>query len=156
MKTRFLLSLLALSGAAHAQNAPAPSIPVQSAPQAQAPFFRDVPRDHWAFAAVQKLAGAGILEGVGTNAAPDKVTVAPTPRVATKNEWVVITYKTKTALGANAALKGTRIDVETQVQSQTVTLTGTVKSDAQKRLATAIARKNAPGYSISNQLRVTR
>jgi hypothetical protein len=39
------------------------------------PYFPDVPRDHWAFAAVQRLAGAGIIEGYQTPPAPLKATV---------------------------------------------------------------------------------
>ncbi len=154
MKTRLLLSLLAVSGAAHAQNAPAPQIPVQSAPES-APFFRDVPRDHWAFAAVQKLAGAGILEGVGNEAAPQKMTVLPAPRAATNGNAALKVPSTRAALGANPALKSARINVVGLGQNSLI-LRGTVKSEAQKQLASAIARKNAPGFNISDQLRVTR
>jgi len=32
-------------------------------PTTEVAYFPDVPRNHWAFAAVQRLAGAGILEG---------------------------------------------------------------------------------------------
>ncbi len=75
MKTRLLLALVALTGVAQAQTAP-------TAPES-APFFRDVPRDHWAFAALQKLGGAGIVEGYPTTAAPAKIAaVAPKAVVA--------------------------------------------------------------------------
>lgn len=88
MKTRFLLLLLAIGGVAHAhaQNAPTQTAPTQNtpAPTEAAPFFRDVPRNHWAFAAVQRLAGAGIVEGVGAGekATPQKMTAAPATKVA--------------------------------------------------------------------------
>lgn len=49
-------------GTAHAQTPPAPAASTPSA-VSDTPYFPDVPRDHWAFAAVQRLAGAGILEG---------------------------------------------------------------------------------------------
>ncbi len=55
-----LSALLAVAAAA-----PAVVVPTLVAPaQAQdRPEFADVPRDHWAYAALQKLAAAGILEG---------------------------------------------------------------------------------------------
>ncbi len=59
----------------------------QTAPTA--PLFRDVPRTHWAFAAVQRLAAAGILQGYPVNEAPAtravaKITPARGKRVAVK------------------------------------------------------------------------
>lgn len=65
-----------------------------------------------------------------------------------------ITPKIKTALAGNAALKGTTIDVDTQGSTDTVYLTGTVKSAAQSKAAQTIAAKNAPGFKIKNQLKV--
>ena len=64
----------------------------------------------------------------------------------------VFTPKIKTALGANAALRGSIIDVDTMSDGKTVTLRGTTTSNAQKTLAEAIAKKNAPGFRIVNQL----
>ncbi|HEX8464093.1 MAG TPA: S-layer homology domain-containing protein, partial [Abditibacterium sp.] len=71
------LSLALLAGAAPtwAQTPATPAAPQQ-------PFFRDVPPNHWAFAAVQRLAGAGILEGYAAGpAAP--ATTAQTPTTST-------------------------------------------------------------------------
>lgn len=84
MKTRILLCLLALTGVAHAQQQQTPGVYIQSAPPAEKPFFRDVPRDHWAFAALQKLGGAGIIEGYPTSAAPAKVAAIAPKIVAAK------------------------------------------------------------------------
>ena len=69
-----LVALVAISGAAFAQDEPTatPVAPATSTPTA--PAFPDVPRDHWAFAAVQRLAGAGIVEGYP--AAPATKTLA--------------------------------------------------------------------------------
>ena len=39
-------------------------------PEAATGFFPDVPRDHWAFAAVQRLATTGIIEGYPGQPAP--------------------------------------------------------------------------------------
>lgn len=64
----------------------------------------------------------------------------------------VFTPKIKTALGANAALSGSQINVDTLGDSKTVALRGIVLHQAQKSLAEAIARKNAPGFRIVNQL----
>lgn len=61
-----------------------------------------------------------------------------------------MTPKIKTALGANASLNGSSIDVDTA--NNTVTLKGTVKNAAQKTAAEAIAKREAPNYKISNEL----
>ena len=72
-----LVALVAISGAAFAQDEPTTTPATPAAPAAatpSAPAFPDVPRDHWAFAAVQRLAGAGIVEGYP--AAPATKTLA--------------------------------------------------------------------------------
>lgn len=67
----------------------------------------------------------------------------------------VNTPKIKTALGANAAMGGSKIDVDTNGAANTINLTGMVKSDAQKKMAEAIAKKEAgANYKINNQLKV--
>jgi len=70
-------------------------------------------------------------------------------------EAAVITPQVKLALKTNPALKGETIDVDTVSVKDTVKLSGTVKSQAQKKLAGQIAAQKAPGYQISNQLKVT-
>lgn len=64
-----------------------------------------------------------------------------------------MTPKIKTALGANAALAGSNINVDSKDSG--VTLSGTVKNDAQKTLAEKIAKQNAPTYKITNNLKVS-
>jgi len=64
-----------------------------------------------------------------------------------------MTPKIKTALGANASLAGSSIDVDSKDSG--ITLSGTVKNDAQKKVAGEIAKKNAPTYKITNNLKVT-
>jgi osmotically-inducible protein OsmY len=66
----------------------------------------------------------------------------------------VNTPKIKSALAANAALKGSNIDVDTQGSKDTVYLKGTVRNAAQSKAAATIAKKNAPNYKIVNQLKV--
>ena len=80
-----LLLLGALSTRAFAQTAPAP-VPAK-------PLFADVPPTHWAFAAVQTLAAAGIIEGYPT-------TEAPTTRAVAK-----LSPAPKTKLAARAPIK---------------------------------------------------
>ena len=68
----------------------------------------------------------------------------------------VMTPRIKTALGATAALRGSSIDVDTLGSTNSVALRGTVTTQAQKALAENVAKRNAPGYRIINQLRVSR
>ena len=75
--------------------------------------------------------------------------------IAAVGDAAIYTPKIKTALGANAALKGSEINVDTLAEKKTIALRGTVKSSAQKTMAEAIAKKNAPtGYKIDNQLKM--
>ena len=62
------------------------------------------------------------------------------------------TPKIKTALGANAAMKGSNINVDTLGSKDSIALRGTVVSSAQKTLAENIAKQNAKGFKIINQL----
>lgn len=68
------------------------------------------------------------------------------------DDAATMTPKIKTALAANAILKGSNINVNTT--DQNVTLQGTVKSAAQKNMAGNIAKNAAPGYVIKNNLMV--
>lgn len=73
--------------------------------------------------------------------------------VAGAGDAAIYTPKIKTALGANAALAGSNINVDTMADTKTISLTGTVKSSAQKTMAEAIAKKNAPAdYKVDNKL----
>lgn len=60
----------------------------------------------------------------------------------------------KTALGANAGMKGSNINVDTK--DGAVSLMGTVKSEAQKKMAEAIAKKSATGMTVKNMLTVAK
>jgi hypothetical protein len=136
MKTFLLSAIVVFSMSASPVRA-------QNAASATRPLFPDVPTTHWAFAAVQKLAEAGILEGF-----PPSAPKANVGRAAS------ITPLIKTALEANASLRGSGINVSTEDETKTVSLQGIVKNNARKQLATAIATKHAPDYRILNQLRV--
>jgi osmotically-inducible protein OsmY len=68
------------------------------------------------------------------------------------DDAATVTPTVKTALGANAALAGSNINVSTT--DKNVTLEGTVKNAAQKTLAVQIAKKNAPGYIVVDKLKM--
>ncbi len=65
-----------------------------------------------------------------------------------------MTPKIKTALVAEAALNGSDINVNTMGEKNSIELAGTVTSEAQKTMAEAVAKKNAPGYTIVNNLKM--
>jgi hypothetical protein len=138
-----------------------PVVAQETAPQTPQ-FFPDVPRDHWAFAAVQKLAGAGILEGypAGTAALPAVGAPAVAPLVEIRPEidstGLRLVPLVKSALVANPALKGSQINIDFISKGRILALRGAVKTKAQKQLAEAIARKKAPQVRISNQLSLAR
>ncbi len=69
-------------------------------PEEMPGFFPDVPRDHWAFAAVQRLAAAGIVNGYPTAQA------TKTPVIAAKPDEVKVAEKTETAPERVAAVPG--------------------------------------------------
>ena len=62
-------------------------------PEEMPGFFPDVPRDHWAFAAVQRLAAAGIVNGYP--AAPGQAATAPA--LAAKPDEIKVAEKTESA-----------------------------------------------------------
>lgn len=68
------------------------------------------------------------------------------------DDAATVTPMIKTAFGANAALKGSNINVSTT--DKNVRLDGTVKTPAQKAMAGNIAKQKAPGYTIANNLKV--
>ena len=67
-----------------------------------------------------------------------------------------MTPRIKTALGANAAMRGSIINVDTIADSRTIILRGTVTTGAQRQLATAIAKRNSGGFRVINGLNVKR
>lgn len=63
------------------------------------------------------------------------------------------TGKIKSAIVADKTIDSTAVDVDTN--NNVVYLRGTVKNAAQKNLAERIARKNADGVKVVNQLKVS-
>lgn len=64
------------------------------------------------------------------------------------------TTDVKTALLADSLVAGTAIDVDTNEETKTVTLTGEVPSDAVRMRAEQVAKDNATGYTVVNNLTV--
>jgi len=65
------------------------------------------------------------------------------------------TVDVKTALMADKGVDASHIDVDTDAATKTVTLKGSVPSQAQKVKAGQIAHEKAAGYKIVNQLTVS-
>lgn len=64
------------------------------------------------------------------------------------------TSDVKAALAADTTVDAVDINVDTDESAKTVTLNGTVRSEAHSARAEAIARENATGYTIVNKLTV--
>lgn len=64
-----------------------------------------------------------------------------------------MTPKIQAAFLENASLRESKINVDSKDSG--ITLSGTVKNEAQKKLAGEIAKKNAPTYKITNNLKVS-
>jgi osmotically-inducible protein OsmY len=64
------------------------------------------------------------------------------------------TFDVKAALTADTSIDASHIDVDTNADTKTVTLRGTVPTAAQKDAAERIAKDKAEGYTVVNQLTV--
>lgn len=110
------------------------------------PYFPDVPKEHWAYNAVQRLVQVGIIEGYPSGAEQTAQRPIALPQAA------IVTPVIKSLLVSDSALKNTNINVDTTATS--VTLSGVVKSREQKLLAGQIARQKAPHFKIINNIKV--
>ena len=75
-------------------------------------------------------------------------------RVTEKTAAAVETVDVKSALIADGRVDATNINVDTIASTRTVVLKGSVPTDQQKTTAENIAREQAKGYTITNQLTV--
>ena len=64
------------------------------------------------------------------------------------------TADVKTALIADPTVDASGINVDTNKDTKTVTLNGTVPTDAEKTHAAEIAGQKAPGYAVINNLTI--
>jgi predicted small secreted protein len=103
--------------------------------------------------AAAREAGAELKEAAGK--AGDALAGAAAelaPAVDAKKQ----TLDVKTALMADSTIDATRIDVDTDAATKTVTLKGTVATASQKSAAERIAKSKAAGYTVKNMLVVAR
>lgn len=96
----------------------------------------------------QAVAGAAAKTGQAVAGAASKAAKG----AKNLDDAATVTPAVKTALGANPSLAGSDIDVDTT--DKNVTLSGSVKNAAQKKVALDIAKKNAAGYTIVDKLKV--
>ncbi len=97
------------------------------------------------FAALNGGACANTIRGVKQD----------TERNVEKTAAGVETLDVKAALIADGRVDATNINVDTIASTKTVVLKGSVPTAEQKATAEAIAREQAKGYTISNQLTVS-
>jgi osmotically-inducible protein OsmY len=64
------------------------------------------------------------------------------------------TAEIKTALLADPAVSAFNVDVDTSSERRTVSLRGTVDTEAARARAEEIAKEKAPQYTVQNELRV--
>ena len=79
-----------------------------------------------------------------------------TEKVVEKTAAATNTVDVKSALIADGRVDASNINVDTSASTKTVVLKGTVPTAQQRATAEAIARDNADGYTINNQLTVAR
>jgi osmotically-inducible protein OsmY len=111
----------------------------------------------WALIVAATLAGgcASTVEGVkqDTEKVAEK-TADATQKAAEKTAGAANTVDVKSALIADKRVDASNINVDTSASSKTVVLKGTVPTAEQVKVAEEIARENADGYRITNQLTV--
>jgi IS4 transposase len=139
------------------------------ASQAQS-TFSDVPDNHWAAAAVKRLAAAGIIEGFPMRGARQTTQKAARQELRTSLKAtrvsmsaakiseadlkVALVAKVKAAWKGDKSLDGQTLDVDVNTQTSQVTLTGSVRNSAQKQRAEELAKQQCPGVTIINQIKV--
>ena len=75
-------------------------------------------------------------------------------RATEKTVAATETVDVKSALIADSRVDASNINVDTIASSKTVVLKGSVPSEQQRRTAEEIARAQAKGYTITNQLTI--
>jgi osmotically-inducible protein OsmY len=122
--------------------------------QASAETFADQAKDVAAKAGVEArdaaLKGAAAAAEAGAEAAVVAGNAAAVGAV--KAAGLLRTGAVKAALLADKTLDVSDVDVTTDEPRRLVTLTGRVRTAAQKSAVEAIARGKAPGYTIDNKL----
>ena len=101
-------------------------------------------------------AGNTVMNAADTTAdATSNVVTGAGNAMANAGDAMTYTPKIKAALGVNAAMKGSNINVDTIGAKKTIVLRGTVTSAAQMKLAESIAKTNGPkDFTVTNQLKM--
>ena len=94
--------------------------------------------------------------GLGAQACANTIRGAKqdTERVAENTAAAMETVDVKAALIADGRVDASSINVDTSASTKTVVLKGSVPTAEQKTTAETIARDQAKGYTITNQLTV--
>ena len=103
-------------------------------------------------ASLSVLAIVATLNGACANTV--KGAQKDTEKIVEKTAAATNTVDVKSALIADGRVDASNINVDTLSSTRTVVLKGSVPTADQKATAEAIARNNAEGYTISNQLSV--
>lgn len=77
-------------------------------------------------------------------------------RASEKGAIVIRATDIKATLMADPSIDATGIDVDSDAGTSTITLNGTVPSEAERDTAGIVAAAQAPGYRIQNRLAVRR
>ena len=72
--------------------------------------------------------------------------------IAERASAVTETIDVKASLMADPSVDATRLNVDTDYRTRTITLKGFVPSDAERNAAEVIAKARAPGYTVVNNL----
>jgi osmotically-inducible protein OsmY len=98
----------------------------------------------WLIGAVVGSGCANTVKGVTTDA----------ERATEKTAAAAETVDVKSALIADGRVDASNINVDTVASTKTVVLKGSVPTSQQKTTAEAVAREQAKGYTVVNQLTV--
>jgi len=95
-----------------------------------------------------------LILGIGACANTVQGVKQDTERAAEKTAAAAETVDVKSALIADGRVDASSINVDTSASTKTVVLKGSVPTAEQKSIAETIAREQAKGYTITNQLTV--
>lgn len=127
----------------------------ETATESVAAAGKEIRKSAGEIAGVARETGIEAAKGVTQVGAQAAIVAADATKVAADAlASAAVTAAVKTALAATPGLDGSRIDVDTSVDARAVTLTGTVRSAAQKATAEAVARKAAGAVPVKSALTV--
>jgi osmotically-inducible protein OsmY len=107
----------------------------------------------------ERAAAADTLRDLGNDAAKaanraGEVAAEAGEELAERASAAWETVDVKGALMADASVDATRIDVDTNYETKTVTLNGFVPTETERNMAEVIAKGRADGYTVVNNLQL--